>query len=463
MPQETEWKSLSNSLSKILLIQEEDERRARLREILANDTAPNIALALEDIDPENPQEIFKEIPINIAGAVLSKVDSELKKKILAQTEENKINSLITELSPRETASILTEIPSNTLHTILKDECTKPEAIVDVKKRINYKKETAGRLMTTQFIRIDRRMKISEAVNEVLKSDPSIDVPNDMYVVEKYINKKGFKLVGVISIRDAIMHDQNKCVEDVMETNVVSVQANVGVIDAAAILAKYQFNSIPVTDENGDLIGVLPADDLMSVVATRLRKLYSQAVGTDAELMDRLSPAQAAKKRVPWLLGTMAIELCAGVVIAGFDEILSKVILLASFMPVISAISGNVGLQAAAITVRALDSGHAREKKLWPAIKKEMATSLLMAIICGAVLGIIGGIWAHHFLFGVVIGIALPCSMMTAGLMGTVIPVISKRFGLDPATTAGPFETAFQDVIGFAVFLSLATLLQQWIS
>jgi len=151
------------------------------------------------------------------------------------------------------------------------------------------------------------------------------------------------------------------------------------------------------------------------------------------------------------------------VISHFDGVLKRVILLASFMPVISAISGNVGLQAAAITVRAVDSGTANRKDLWPSLRKEAATALLMASVCGFVLGIIGGIWSKHPPFGAVIGGALTCSMLTAGLMGTMIPVISKRFGFDPATTAGPFETAFQDVVGFGVFLWLATLLQQWIS
>jgi magnesium transporter len=158
---------------------------------------------------------------------------------------------------------------------------------------------------------------------------------------------------------------------------------------------------------------------------------------------------------------MAIELGAGLIISHFDAVLQKVILLASFMPVISAVSGNVGLQAAAITVRALDTRGGARKNIWTSLKKEAATSFLMAMACGLILGAVGAIWAKHLPFGVVIGVAITCSMLTAGFMGTVIPMVSKRFGFDPATTAGPFETAFQDIVGFAVFLGLATLLQHW--
>jgi len=160
---------------------------------------------------------------------------------------------------------------------------------------------------------------------------------------------------------------------------------------------------------------------------------------------------------------MTIELLAGLVISRFDHVLQQVILLASFMPVISAVSGNVGLQAAAIVVRGLDTGHVSLRNWGRQVFKELSASLLMAISCGLVLGTIGAIWSRHLPFGIVIGGAMICSMLTAGFMGTMMPMISKRLGFDPATTAGPFETAFQDVIGFGVFLWLASMLIHWLS
>jgi magnesium transporter len=155
---------------------------------------------------------------------------------------------------------------------------------------------------------------------------------------------------------------------------------------------------------------------------------------------------------------MLIELFAGGVISRFSVVLREVILLASFMPVISAISGNVGLQAAAIVVRGLDTGHVSMRGWARALRREMAASLFMALMSGLVLGSVGIFWSGHLMFGVVVGIGMTCSMLTASIMGTLIPMLSKRLGFDPAATAGPFETAFQDVIGFGVFLWLASLL-----
>jgi magnesium transporter len=201
---------------------------------------------------------------------------------------------------------------------------------------------------------------------------------------------------------------------------------------------------------------------MDVMVEAFNQDIAKMVGTDADEMDRRSPAQVAKLRLPWLLGTMGIELVAGVVIARFDYVLTKVILLASFMPVISAISGNVGLQAAAIVVRGLDTGHVKMSESKRAVRKEFYTTLIMASVCGLLLGSIGAFWSKHPFFGLVIGAAMFASMMTAGFMGTLIPMVSKRLGFDPAATAGPFETAFQDVIGFGVLLYVASLLLPWL-
>ncbi len=184
--------------------------------------------------------------------------------------------------------------------------------------------------------------------------------------------------------------------------------------------------------------------------------------SDAAEMDRRTPAEVARLRLPWLLGTMAIELCAGAIIARFDRVLRDVILLASFMPVISAVSGNVGLQAAAIVVRGLDTGHVSLHAWAETIRRELLAALLIAGAAGAVLAAVAIVWSGHLLFGLVVGLAMVCAIVAASVMGTLIPMVSKRCGFDPATTAGPFETAFQDVIGFTVFLWMATLLVRWL-
>ncbi len=461
MPEPLLYKQLAESLAALFKEHNKEPATEQLVNVTTKACPADIALALDELTEEQALRVFKTLDDDIATEVLAKLDQKHTEYILEALDPEHVATLLEPLPAREAANVLAEATDEQAKQVLQAEVPEPAA-ADAQHRLEYEKGSAGRIMTTEFLVLHPRMTIEQAIATVKQTDPDIDVPSDMYVVEgNNANTAGRnRLLGVISIRSLLMCEPGCKIEEVMTTEVISVEPEVQEEDVAALLSKYKFSSMPVVDQEGILLGVIPADDLMPVIANRLKHLYNKAVGTDAEVMEKLSPVGAAKVRVPWLLGTMAIELGAGLIIAHYDDVLQKVILLASFMPVISAVSGNVGLQAAAITVRALDAG-SRKKNLWQSLKKEGMTSLLMAIVCGIVLGGIGAIWAKQLPFGIVIGAAIVCSMLTAGLMGTIIPILSKRFGFDPATTAGPFETAFQDVIGFAVFLGLATLFQSW--
>ncbi len=465
MAETSDWKELSERMKMIFEKPGKEAPFGELSEAVRDEPPANIALTMEELSPEEAARVFSVLDKPIATAVLSALDPHIRHILLKQLNPDQLPGMIEGLPPREAAAIIAEAPASHVKRFLNDDQANISAVHDLQYRLNYRKGSAGRLMTTQFVKLYKDTIVADALEVVRHTDKEVDIPEDLYIVERDLTSRPLrsKLLGVVSIRDLVMADQNRKVEEIMATEVITVSGTTEQEDAAALVSKYKFMTLPVIDNEGYLIGVIPSDDLMHVVVGRLRSLYNKAVGTDAAAMESLSPFQAAKLRVPWLLGTMGIELGAGLVISHFDGILQKVILLASFLPIISAVSGNVGLQAAAITVRAVDTGTTKNKSVWASIKKEIATSLFMALVCGLVLGTIGGIWARHLPFGLVIGGALTCSMVTAGLMGTVIPVASKRLGFDPATTAGPFETAFQDVVGFGVFLWLATVLQGWIS
>lgn len=463
MTGESRWKELLARLNLALRKQEKGSATESLRNELRGQPPADIALAMEELESEQAARLFGTLDSPRAAEVLAKLGPELAREIIGQLRQGELASLTEQLPPREAAALISKAPeSQAEHCVA--AVTDSRATNDARNRLNYLEGSAGRLMTIEFVRLRRGMTVAQALDTVRQTDPAVDIPDDLCIVEPDVScGTADRLVGVISIRDLVMAPAERRVEEVMATEIVSVRGEVPDDEAAALLSKHKFLALPVVNEDDCLVGMIPADDLMQVIVARQRSLYAKAVGTDAEAMEKLTPVQAARQRVPWLLGTMLIELGAGIVISHFDDVLKQVILLASFMPVISAISGNVGLQAAAITVRALDTRQMSLARVWSALLKESATALIMAIICGLVLGLIGAAWAKHLPFGLVIGGALTCSMLTVGLMGTVIPVVSKRLGFDPAATAGPFETAFQDVIGFGVFLGLATVLQHWIA
>jgi magnesium transporter len=234
-------------------------------------------------------------------------------------------------------------------------------------------------------------------------------------------------------------------------------------DAARILSRYDLLTLPVTDPTGRMLGIVTIDDTIDVLVEEFDEDYLRSVGSDAEELERKSPAQIAWLRMPWILATMFIELLAGVVIHVFDATLTKFILLASFMPIISAISGNTGLQSAAIIIRGLSSGQVQLSHWRHAVARQVGTTLILGGACALLLALVAGIWAKQWAFGLVVFLGMFMAVNIAGVVGTCVPLLSKRAGFDPALTAGPFETAFQDVVGISIFLSLASALLHWLT
>jgi magnesium transporter len=423
--------------------------------------------ALDGLHPSDIAFILDELTLPEALAVFARVDETRAAEVLASVSPE-TNRYLVENSPRErivrlldimpmddAAAVVSEVGEAEAAPLLADLPATDAA--EVQELLAYPEGTAGRLMTSKFAVVRPQATVAQAVEYLRRSAAALETINVLYVV----NGSG-NLTGVCSVRDLLLASPDRRLHEVMTREPITVSADTDQQEVARRISQYDLLAIPVVDDVGRMLGIITVDDVIDVLVEEFNEDIARLVGTDAEEMDRRTPIQVARLRLPWLMGTMLIELCAGVVISRFDYVLQRVILLASFMPVISAISGNVGLQAAAIVVRGLDTGHVMLAQWGRAVRKELATALIMALICGLVLGTVGIVWSRHVPFGIVVGVAMTCSMLTAGFMGTVIPILSKRLGFDPATTAGPFETAFQDVIGFGVFLWLASLLLDWL-
>jgi magnesium transporter len=404
------------------------EVRPRVVELLGADFD---FTALTELDDNVRAEILEELPADVIAAGVRDLESDDAIYILE------------DLDDAERAEVLERLP--------------PPERVALTRGLEFPEESAGRLMQTDLIAVPPFWTVGRTIDYLRETQTLPETFYELFVVDP-----AYKLMGTLPLDRLLRSKRPVKVEEIVHRELRKVLATQDREDVARLFARYNLVAAPVVDEFDRLVGVITVDDIVDVIREEGEEDVNRLVGVDAEAMAGLSPLQAGMRRVPWLLATMAIELCAGAVIAHFDTLLQEVILLASFMPVISAISGNVGLQAAAITVRGLDTGHISLAGSSAALRKEAATNFIMALICCVVLGGVGVVWSGHVSFGVVIGGALFAAMLTAGAMGTIIPMISKRLGFDPAATAGPFETAFQDVIGFAVFLWLASIFLRWL-
>lgn len=411
---------------------------------------------IPNLDDDELTELLESLPDDQLSELLAELAPEAAARILAKLPSGEVSDILGDMEPDDATDVLAEMP-NALAQSLLAQMEVGEA-AEIRELMAFPRDTAGGIMTPAFLAIAPDLRLDQAVVALRRIGEEAESLAYVYVVDP-----DERLLGVVPFHKLVMGRPEQRIGDIMIREPIRVRATTPAEVAARLLRDRGLLALPVVDDDEHLLGIVTIDDAADLLESALEEDYLRLAGsTDAELMERRSPAQIARLRVPWLLGTMAIELFAGVVISRFDNVLTEVILLASFMPVISAISGNVGLQAAAIVVRGLDTGHVQASQWKRQLVKELETSFLMAVACGLVLGAVGAVWSRHIPFGLVIGGALTCSMLTASFMGTVFPIASKRLGFDPAATAGPFETAFQDVIGFAVFLWLASLLVNYL-
>lgn len=415
----------------------------------------DVAHILNRLDQDEAEYVFKLLSNDVAGKVLVELDDVHREHLLSLLPQSFITKLLGGMDSDDAADIVGALTKEKADQVLGKMTVEDSS--EVQELLRYDENTAGGIMAKELAVVHQKDTVKKAIREVRRL-----AKESKHVYNLFVVNDDKMLVGVVSLQDLLLHTPNKRIKKLMNTDFVSVGTEVDQEEVAQIFKKYDIVSLPVTDKQGKLLGRITVDDVVDVLEEEHEEDVARMIGSDADEMERRTPTKIAMLRLPWVLTTLAIELGATVVISHYDKTLSQVILLAAFMPIISAISGNTGLQSAAIIVRGLATGHVELTRWWNPISRQLQTTLIIGSICGLVLGIVGGIWHGKVLFGAVVGVSMFISVNISGFVGTAIPMLSKRLGFDPAITAGPFETAFQDVVGITIFLSIATLLLQWI-
>jgi magnesium transporter len=359
------------------------------------------------------------------------------------------------MAPDHAAEVVEELPTAQAEKVL--DLMAEERSEEVQELLDYGPDTAGRLMSPNFVAVHESATVADAIDHIRKSATE-GRGFELYVVDDHRH-----LVGAVPLRRLLIAGPGTPVWTIRAPEVVSVSPETDQEEVARLVSKYDLVAIPVVDRTHRLLGTIAVEDIIDVLGEEASEDIFRLAGSDASELERRSPRAIALMRLPWILTTLLIELCAGMVIHFYDATLSRVILLASFMPVIQAISGNTGLQSVTMVVRGLATGHVRLARWWEPLIRQVQTTSIIGAVCAAVVGTVGYVWHGTPAFAAVVAISMFISVNLSGLAGTGIPMISKRLGFDPALTAGPFETAFQDVIGVSIFLSLATILLYWMN
>jgi magnesium transporter len=319
--------------------------------------------------------------------------------------------------------------------------------------MDYREDTAGGIMTTEYVAIPNNITASKAI-EVLR-DTAPDAETVYYV---YVINLQNQLVGVISLRELIIANPASLVSDIMRKKVISVNVNDDQEDVARMVAKYDFLAVPVVDQKQHLIGIITVDDVIDVIHEEATEDLYRLAGTseDDETVAKFSTA--VKSRLPWLLITMVGGMLSGQVLQRFSEELNAVVALAFFIPLLIGMGGNVGTQSSTVTVRGIATGQVNTGTIAKTVLKESMVGISLGTVMGVIVATTAFIWQGSFKLSLVVGLTMFTNMFAAATMGTAVPLFLRKIGVDPAAASAPFISTTVDVMGLIIYSILATLI-----
>jgi magnesium transporter len=425
-----------------------------IRKIVAKLHPADVAKLLRHFDPDEQWLIFSVVDDpEFAAGILSETDGDTSERLIRRTPPPFIASILRAMSPDDLTDLLDQLPEDLQQPILS---SLHEDLEDVRALMQYGKDTAGGIMTTDYVALNERLSVEEAIKEVRAAGEKVMV-SYIYVVDDTDH-----LRGVVSLRQLILAEPHRTLQEIMTQEVWKVQVDTDQEEVAHLVAHYNILAIPVVDKQDVLVGIVTVDDIIDVIHEEASEDLAYLSGSSKPLHTLIdaSPVEISKARLPWLGTALLGGLFSGSIIKYFTGTLAEFISLSIFIPVIMAMGGHHGIQTSTVFIRGLATGEIRSLlgPLW----KEFRVGCIMGAVCGFCLGIAGTLWLGSWMFGVVAGTAMFFALNTSAMMGVLLPTFFNRIGVDPAITAGPFITAIQDVMGLVLYLGLATLLLPWI-
>lgn len=408
----------------------------------------DIAAVLEELPFKTADIGFDLMNDELQADVLVEFDDELKTRFIKSFSTEEIVEQIEQLDSDDAADIISELPTEQAEQVI-SQISDDEAADDIVDLLNYESDTAGGLMQKEFIQAKLDWPANRCVVELRKQAEDVEKIFTIYVVDEQN-----KLVGFLSLKSLLFAGPKTTVRDLyISKNVISVKTSIDNEEVGAIMQKYDLVSIPVVDLNNKLVGRITIDDVVDVIQDEAEKDFQMASGISENIEATSSVWKMSRARMPWLLIGLLGGILGAQVISGFEYGISEVPVLAFFIPLITAMGGNIGVQSSAIVVQSL----ARGDKQFDSILQKIGKETLVALVNGTLLSVIIYLAAVMFdstYLGLAVSISLFTVIIFAAIFGTLIPLMLDRYKIDPALATGPFITTLNDVIGLFIYLSI---------
>ncbi|WP_061996564.1 magnesium transporter [Clostridium sp. ATCC 25772] len=424
------------------------------KHLLQNENPADIAQLLEELDSETMLIAFRILSKDLAAEVFSYMNKEDIHYIIEAINDDELRIIMDRIFLDDTIDILEELPSNVVSRVLKN--TKEGKRKQINSFLNYPENSAGSIMTIEYMSLKKKMTVEEAISHIKKNGIDRETIDTCYIIDK-----DRKLQGVLSIRQLILNDDYTQIEDIMKSNVIYCNTLEDQEDVADKFKKYDFTAMPVVDNEKRLVGIITIDDIVDII--------EQENTEDIQKMAAMEPSEEeyletgvfklAKNRIIWLLILMISATFTGAIIQKYDDVLQSVVILAAFIPMLMDTGGNAGSQSSTLIIRGLALGQIEMGDVLKVIWKEIRVSLIVGVILSIV-----NFFRIYYLqkvelaISATVSITLFFTIVIAKVVGCVLPIVAKKLKLDPAIMASPLITTIVDALSLIIYFGVATLL-----
>jgi magnesium transporter len=384
--------------------------------------------------------------------VFEYLPTEVQEELINSLHDVQVVQLVEAMSPDERAELFDELPAGVIKRLLQE--LSPEQRQATATILGYPEGTAGRVMTTEYVRLRQGLTVGEALSKIRRQDE--DKESIYYA---YVTDDNRTLVRVVSLRQLLFTFPDVFIKDIASDRVIKVRTETPQEEVARIMQRYDLIAIPVVDREDRLVGIVTIDDVMDILQEEATEDIQKLAGVSGDEAALSSPLLTIRNRLPWLLGIMAMYIGAASAIAPFQSVIAAVPVLAVIMPIFSNTGGTVGIQSLTVTIRGLGVGEITPKDTLKILRKELLAGLGTAVALATTMFLLSLIWARpqERWVALIAGMVMATNTIVAVTLGTLLPMGLTRLKLDPALVSGPLVTTMLDTIGFLTFLSLISL------
>ena len=419
--------------------------------LLTEEHPADIAEIIDHLNLNKATYLFKLLDSEKTADALMEIDEDDREKILKNLSAEEIAEEIDELETDDAADIIAELPQDRQEKVM-SEIEDEDHKADIKELLSYDENSAGGLMAKELVKVNENWNIPNCVKEMRAQANEVSRVHSIYVVD---NDNILK--GRLSLKDLLVASTKAHVSDIYIPKVDSVNVTDKGEDVALIMQKYDLEAIPVVDDKDHLLGRITIDDIVDFIKEEAEKDYQLAAGITEDVEASDSIFQLTKARLPWLVLGLFGGLAAAKIMGGFEEALNKFPILFFFTPLIAAMAGNVGVQSSAIIVQGLANNNIKGS-MWNRLVKEVGLSLINGVILALIVFVFGFYQKFDINVSLTLSISLVVVIIISSLVGTFVPLILNKRGIDPAVATGPFITTSNDIFGIFIFFFIAKIM-----